>query len=297
MALPSPLPSKEWWKLAIDIIDQNQRSCEEEVNILKRSVQKQLLAIMKCAGEPFTFSKGQILLKEGETNATLYMIESGVCEVSVMLGAVRTAIGVEGGIPTVVAKLSIDDVLGEISFVLGYPASATVTVSSECAAFRKIEMRHCARLLDSAGIKAKDLLKLIAFKLAEKLEIANNAKLSQLELQKERKDRAQALTLSTKISDRDFDPTALKASIRHSVYKRMFDKFDALSSGSISTSECKNVLQECGIEYNPKILQMMVARYDANGNGKIEFDEFMQLIEGVSSEKAQVRLWILNLFI
>jgi CRP-like cAMP-binding protein len=288
-ALPSPLPTKDWWKLAIDITDQNQRSCDEEFSILKQSVQKQLLAIMKCAGEPFTYSKGQILLKEGDTNATLYMIESGICEVSVMLGAVRTTIGVKGGIPTVVAKLSTDDVVGEISFVLGCPASATVTVSSECAAFRKIEMKDCARLLDSAGIKAKDLLKQIAFKLSEKLELADNSKLSQLQLQKERQDRAQALALSAKIGDCDFDPSALKASIRYSVYKCMFDKFDAHSSGSISISECKNVFRECGVECNPKILQVMIARYDANENGQIEFDEFMRLIEDVSSEKAQVR--------
>ena len=287
-ATPNPLPSKEWWKLSLDITEQNQRSCDEEINVLKRSVQKQLLSIMKCAGEPFTHSKGQTLLKEGDANATLYLIESGICEVSVMLGAVRTPKGVEGGVPTVVAKLSTDDVVGEISFVLGCPASATVTVSSECAAFRKIEMKECVRLLESAGIKAKDLLKQIAFKLAEKLDLTNNAKLAQMQLQKERQDRLQSQALCAKTNEDDFDAVDSTVSIRLSVYKSMFDKYDENSNGTICTSECKKILRDCGVVYNPRVLEAMIARYDASGKGNLEFDEFARLIEGVSSEKAQV---------
>ena len=288
---PNPLPAKDWWKLAIEISEQNERSHHEEFNSLKRSVQMQLLTILKSAGEPFTCSKGQTLIKEGEINSTLYLIETGKCDVSVMLGAVRTAVGVEGGVSTSVAELSADDIIGEISFVLGCPASATVSISSEFVAIRKMEMTHCARLLESSGFKAKDLLKQIAFKLAEKLDLKSNAKLARLQLQQERQKRS----TKSPIKEMALDQVDLTASIRLATYKRMFDDYDTNSSGAICTSECKNILRDCGIEYNSEVLEVMIERYDANGNGEIEFDEFMRLIDGISSEKAQVFYCFLNL--
>ena len=290
--ISNPPPSKDWWKLILEVNERNQHSCHEKVDSLKRDVEQALLNIMKCAGEPLTYSKGQILLREGETNSTLYLIVFGSCDVSIILGAVKTAAGIEGGVSTVIAKLSTDDITGEISFVLGLPASATVTVSSECAQLRKIDMINCAQLLRTAGFKSSELIKQIAFKLAEKLEISNNAKLSQLKLQKERYERKkmQLLDLDTphELSAKDLFKEDSETSIRLATFKCMFDKYDKDCSGSIFASECKLIFQDCNIAHNAMYLEEMMARYDSDASGTIEFEEFLRLFAGMSSEKAQV---------
>jgi CRP-like cAMP-binding protein len=297
-ALPNPLPSKEWWKLIMDITEQNRRSCEQESTKLQRSLEEALMTIMKCAGEQSMYSKGQILLKEGDVNSTMYLIESGLCEVSIMLGAVKTAKGIDGGVPTVVAKLSTDDILGEISFILGCQASATVTVASHGAALRKIDMKTCEQLLKKGGFKAKDLLLQIAFKLAGKLVISNNTKLAQLKLQKERQERAMlalemqsdAVKAQKKLEQqgKEIKPVESLASIRLTTYKKMFDKYDKDSKGHVSASECRLILSDCGVECTSEILETMIDRYDSDGSGEIEFNEFLRMIEGISASAAQV---------
>jgi CRP-like cAMP-binding protein len=290
-SIPNPSPSKDWWKLILEFTEQNQNSRDEKVDSLKRDVDKAILDIMNCA-ELFTYSKGQILLKEGDSNSTLYFIAFGSCDVSIMLGVVKTAAGIEGGVPTVIAKLSAGDVVGEISFVLGSPASATVTVSSEFAQLRKIEMKHCAQLLRTAGFKSSELIKQITFKLAQKLDISDNAKLSQVKLQKERHERKkkQLLDLDSpqKFSAENLFEGDSETSIRLATFKQMFDKYDKESSGSINTSKCKLIFQDCKIAHNTEYLEQMMARYDSDASGSIDFDEFLRLIEGLSSEKAQV---------
>jgi CRP-like cAMP-binding protein len=289
--ISNPPPSKDWWKLILEVNERNQHSCREKVDSLKRDVEQALLKIMKSAGEPLTYSKGHILLREGEVNSTLYLIVFGSCDVSIMLGAVKTAAGIEGGVSTVIAKLSSDDVFGEISFVLGSPASATVTVSSESANLRKIDMTQCAQLLRTAGFKPSELIKQIAFKLAEKLEISNNTKLSQLKLQKERHERKKTqLDLDTphELSAKDLFKEDSETSIRLATFKCMFDKYDKNCSGSIFASECKLIFQDCNIAHDAMYLEEMMARYDSDASGTIEFEEFLRLIAGMSSEKSQV---------
>ncbi|CAF3318729.1 unnamed protein product [Rotaria socialis] len=53
-----------------------------------------------------------------------------------------------------------------------------------------------------------------------------------------------------------------------------FDLFDRNRSGDISKKELKKVLKTLGIKANEKELQALINQMDADGSGKIDFNEF-----------------------
>ena len=61
-----------------------------------------------------------------------------------------------------------------------------------------------------------------------------------------------------------------------------FDRFDANSDGTITSAEMGEVLHSLGHEPLEKDLAAMVAAYDDNGNGTIDFDEFCSLVSADS---------------
>ena len=61
--------------------------------------------------------------------------------------------------------------------------------------------------------------------------------------------------------------------------KEIFSKFDMTGNGSICTMELGAVLRRLGRNPTEVEIQHMIKEVDANGNGTLEFPEFLILIE------------------
>ena len=67
--------------------------------------------------------------------------------------------------------------------------------------------------------------------------------------------------------------------------KEAFDIFDVDKSGSISVKELLNAMRSLGFDTkNPAIFQM-IADMDDDGNGQIEFDEFLDMMTARISDR------------
>ena len=60
--------------------------------------------------------------------------------------------------------------------------------------------------------------------------------------------------------------------------KEVFACFDKDSSGSVTTAELGLVLKSMNKNYNDAELKRIVGKFDANGDGQIDFDEFLQMM-------------------
>ena len=64
--------------------------------------------------------------------------------------------------------------------------------------------------------------------------------------------------------------------------RETFDMYDADGSGDIDQSELKTLMAQLGFDLSDEELSNMVAEVDVDGNGEIDFDEFVQLFKGTS---------------
>lgn len=71
-------------------------------------------------------------------------------------------------------------------------------------------------------------------------------------------------------------------------WNNAFDIFDVDQDGFIPASEIGSVLTECGMSYDKGALAKAVERYDANGNNRIDFDEFMEMMTLSSTEQGGI---------
>jgi Ca2+-binding EF-hand superfamily protein len=62
-------------------------------------------------------------------------------------------------------------------------------------------------------------------------------------------------------------------------YKEAFGLFDKNGDGNISTKEFPTVVRSLGLNPTMEELEKMVKEIDANNNGVIEFDEFVDFME------------------
>ena len=66
-------------------------------------------------------------------------------------------------------------------------------------------------------------------------------------------------------------------------FKKMFDMFDTDKSGAIGFFEMKNLTKHLGVELSDEDLRKSMAQIDENGNGDLEFEEFVQWLSEASA--------------
>lgn len=69
--------------------------------------------------------------------------------------------------------------------------------------------------------------------------------------------------------------------------KEAFDVFDADGDGSITKVEVARVMSAVGIDIDAKTLDLMVRVVDTDGNGEIDFDEFVALMSDAPAKKSR----------
>jgi len=62
-------------------------------------------------------------------------------------------------------------------------------------------------------------------------------------------------------------------------FKEVFALFDKNSDGTISTSELGGILRGLNQNFNERQLQQMIKQVDRNGDGQIDFDEFVLMMD------------------
>mmetsp|Transcript_46728 Transcript_46728/g.138033 ORF Transcript_46728/g.138033 Transcript_46728/m.138033 type:complete len:164 (-) Transcript_46728:32-523(-) len=61
-------------------------------------------------------------------------------------------------------------------------------------------------------------------------------------------------------------------------FKEIFNLVDTDKGGSIGTEELSRLMDTLGIRTTTEELKLMVSEIDENGNGEIDFDEFVQVM-------------------
>mmetsp|Transcript_75019 Transcript_75019/g.139980 ORF Transcript_75019/g.139980 Transcript_75019/m.139980 type:complete len:163 (-) Transcript_75019:78-566(-) len=61
-------------------------------------------------------------------------------------------------------------------------------------------------------------------------------------------------------------------------FREIFNLVDTDRGGSIGTEELAKLMDTLGIRTTPEELKLMVSEIDENGNGEIDFDEFVQVM-------------------
>ena len=60
-------------------------------------------------------------------------------------------------------------------------------------------------------------------------------------------------------------------------FREIFNLVDTDHGGTIGTAELTNLMETLGIRITPEELTIMVSEIDENGDGEIDFDEFVQV--------------------
>mmetsp|Transcript_51640 Transcript_51640/g.102629 ORF Transcript_51640/g.102629 Transcript_51640/m.102629 type:complete len:172 (+) Transcript_51640:55-570(+) len=61
-------------------------------------------------------------------------------------------------------------------------------------------------------------------------------------------------------------------------FREIFDLVDTDRSGTIGTEELGRLMDTLGVRTTPEELKLMVSEIDEDGNGEIDFDEFVQVM-------------------
>lgn len=61
-------------------------------------------------------------------------------------------------------------------------------------------------------------------------------------------------------------------------FREIFNLVDTDKGGSIGTDELARLMETLGIQTTPEELKLMVSEIDENGNGEIDFEEFVQVM-------------------
>ena len=78
------------------------------------------------------------------------------------------------------------------------------------------------------------------------------------------------------ITSRKHRDTVLKAFTNRSAIRKQFDKLDEDKDGEITRNEFKKCLEKCsGRKVTEEQMDRIMKEYDPNGDGKLNFDEFI----------------------
>ena len=72
-------------------------------------------------------------------------------------------------------------------------------------------------------------------------------------------------------------------------YKQTFDMFDTDQSGRISTAELGKVMEQLGQHPTETDLQAMVSEVDTDGDGEINFEEFLLMMAKKENDNDEIR--------
>jgi len=61
--------------------------------------------------------------------------------------------------------------------------------------------------------------------------------------------------------------------------RRVFNYFDQDQSGNMGNKELRKALKYMGLKIDKKTAKMLKRHFDADGDGKLDFDEFLKIIE------------------
>jgi len=84
----------------------------------------------------------------------------------------------------------------------------------------------------------------------------------------------------------DQSKTAIEAAMLRIQLRPIFDKFDANSSGTVSTTELAEMCKAIGMNLTPEELQAIVNDADPDNSGEIDFDEFVATLVRQQKEAA-----------
>eukprot|EP00163_Fabomonas_tropica_P025941 TRINITY_DN4593_c0_g1_i1.p1 TRINITY_DN4593_c0_g1~~TRINITY_DN4593_c0_g1_i1.p1 ORF type:complete len:598 (-),score=53.78 TRINITY_DN4593_c0_g1_i1:20-1813(-) len=104
-----------------------------------------------------------------------------------------------------------------------------------------------------------------------------------------RQERISAVTKSVPVQ-RSTSPVFGETEAQIEEYRRAFNMFDEDGDGTLTISELHNVFTTLGQEVSDQELQRMVAEIDENGDGEIDFNEFLSLMRGKSGSQAGSKL-------
>merc|ERR1712132_29829 len=71
--------------------------------------------------------------------------------------------------------------------------------------------------------------------------------------------------------------------------REAFNLFDADNSGAIDVRELKAAMRALGFEVKKEELKKMISDIDNDGNGSIEFQEFLEMMTGKMGEMTHAR--------
>ncbi|OMJ84599.1 hypothetical protein SteCoe_14273 [Stentor coeruleus] len=117
---------------------------------------------------------------------------------------------------------------------------------------------------------------------------ANNQKSNQGKTE-DNKPQGKAPLVRPKEEPKAFDPSqhSRPGFSNHDILelKEAFDLFDSDKSGSIEPSELKSVIEDFGFDAKNSAIFQMISDLDTDGSGKIEFNEFLDMISGNTADE------------
>jgi Ca2+-binding EF-hand superfamily protein len=75
-------------------------------------------------------------------------------------------------------------------------------------------------------------------------------------------------------------------------FKEAFELFDTDQSGTIDGTELKFCMQALGFDPSPHEIKDMLQKIDQDGNGTVEFEEFVDLLSGKMVRLAPLRRYL-----
>ena len=73
-------------------------------------------------------------------------------------------------------------------------------------------------------------------------------------------------------------------------YRAQFDAFDEDGGGTIENNELKSVLRGCGMSVTDKQVDEMIKEFDTDGNGVLDFDEFLAMMYRLQAEPSPTEM-------